>query len=180
MAVNAATIAKRYAIALFELTHEQAIDEQVLTELLAIRQILSDNPTLTQVLLSQRVSEEDKQQLLLQLTNTASPVVVNLIQMTYDYRRFAELPAIIKQYESMVNEAQGVMAATVTTAIALTADQVARLRAKLCERFDAQEIQLTQIVDATILGGVIVTAKNQVLDGSLATKLAHIRQQIIR
>jgi len=180
MAINAATIAKRYAIALFELTHEQAIDEQTLTELLAIRQVLVDNPTLTQAMLSQRVTEDGKQRLLSQLTTAASPVVANLVHMTYDYRRFADLPAIIKQYENLVNKAHGVVAATVTTAIALTDEQVQRLTTQLLKRFDAKEIQLTQVVNVDILGGVIVTAKNQVLDGSLATKLANIRQRIIR
>ncbi|MDB7636245.1 ATP synthase F1 subunit delta, partial [Lactococcus garvieae] len=101
-------------------------------------------------------------------------------QMAYDYRRFSNLPAIITAYEALVNKAEGVVYAEVKTAVALSDEQAARMTAQLANRFDAKEVKLTQSVDENLLGGVVVRANNQILDGSLATKLAAIRQSIIR
>ncbi len=70
--------------------------------------------------------------------------------------------------------------AEVKTAVALSDEQAARMTEQLAKRFEAKEIKLTQVVDEALLGGVVVQANNQILDGSLATKLAAIRQSIIR
>lgn len=180
MALDKATIAKRYAVALFELTHDQGTDADTLAELTAIRDILVQNPEFTKALLSLRIDEAAKRNMLATLSEGTSQVVANLIQMTYDYRRIQNLPVIITKYEELVNEAAGVVNAEVQTAVPLSDEQVTRLKEQLVQRYQANEVRLTQIVDEDLLGGVIVKANDQILDGSLATKLAAIRQSIIR
>ena len=180
MALDKATIAKRYAVALFELTHDQGTDADKLAELTAIRDILVQNPEFKKALLSLRIDEAAKRNMLATLSEGTSQVVANLIQMTYDYRRIQNLPAIITKYEELVNKAAGVVNAEVQTAVPLSDEQVSRLKEQLVQRYQANEVRLTQIVDEDLLGGVIVKANDQILDGSLATKLAAIRQSIIR
>ena len=178
MALDQATIAKRYAVALFELTHDQNTDAATLAELVEVRTVLVENPELTKAIESMRVPESAKQQMVATLSDGASQVVKNLLQMAYDYRRFSDLPAIITAYEDLVNKSEGVVYAEVKTA--LSDEQAARMTEQLAKRFEAKEIKLTQVVDEALLGGVVVQANNQILDGSLATKLAAIRQSIIR
>lgn len=180
MALDKATIAKRYAVALFELTHDQGTDTETLAELTALRDVLEQNPEFTKALLSLRIDEAAKQKMLAALSEGTSQVVGNLIQMTYDYRRIQNLPAIITKYEELVHKAAGIVNAEVQTAVPLSDDQVSRLKEKLVQRYQANEVRLTQSVDENLLGGVIVKANDQILDGSLATKLAAIRQSIIR
>ena len=180
MALDKATIAKRYAVALFELTHDQGTDTETLAELSALRNVLEQNPEFTKALLSLRIDEAAKQKMLAALSEGTSQVVGNLIQMTYDYRRIQNLPAIITKYEELVHKAAGIVNAEVQTAVPLSDDQVSRLKEKLVQRYQANEVRLTQSVDENLLGGVIVKANDQILDGSLATKLAAIRQSIIR
>lgn len=180
MALDQATIAKRYAVALFELTHDQNTDAATLAELTEVRTVLVENPELTKAIESMRVPESAKKQMVATLSDGTSQVVTNLLQMAYDYRRFSNLPAIITSYEALVNKAEGVVYAEVKTAVALSDEQAARMTAQLANRFDAKEVKLTQSVDENLLGGVVVRANNQILDGSLATKLAAIRQSIIR
>lgn len=180
MALDKATIAKRYAVALFELTHDQGTDTETLAELTALRDVLEQNPEFTKALLSLRIDEAAKQKMLATLSEGTSQVVGNLIQMTYDYRRIQNLPAIITKYEELVHKAAGIVNAEVQTAVPLSDEQVSRLKEKLAQRYQANEVRLTQSVDENLLGGVIVKANDQILDGSLATKLAAIRQSIIR
>lgn len=180
MALDQATIAKRYAVALFELTHDQGTDAATLAELSTIREVLVQNPDIIKALLSLRIDETSKNQLLHMLSDGTSQVVTNLINMAYDYRRMQNLPAIIDEYQTLVNKAAGIVDAEVTTVVPLSDEQVARLTEQLVKRYEANEVRLTQVVDEDLLGGVIIKANNQILDGSLATKLAAIRQSIIR
>ena len=180
MALDQATIAKRYAVALFELTHDQGTDAATLAELSTIREVLVQNPDIIKALLSLRIDETSKNQLLHMLSDGTSQVVTNLINMAYDYRRMQNLPAIIDEYQTLVNKAAGIVDAEVTTVVPLSDEQVARLTEQLVKRYEANEVRLTQVVDEDLLGGVIIKANDQILDGSLATKLAAIRQSIIR
>ena len=109
MALDKATIAKRYAVALFELTHDQGTDTETLAELSALRDVLEQNPEFTKALLSLRIDEAAKQKMLATLSEGTSQVVANLIQMTYDYRRIQNLPAIITKYEELVHKAAGIV-----------------------------------------------------------------------
>ncbi|TYC48942.1 F0F1 ATP synthase subunit delta [Weissella muntiaci] len=179
MAVNQATIAGRYAKALFELTHDSDLDQTTLAELSALRVVFQDNPELIKAIESERISEQSKLDMVATLKNGTSQVVQNLVQMTFDYRRFSLLPDIITAYEKRVNKAAGKLLVDVTTAITLSDEQVDRMKAQLKQRFAVNEIELNQTVDESIIGGVITYADNQILDGSLATKLAAIRQSII-
>ncbi|MDR3240862.1 MAG: F0F1 ATP synthase subunit delta [Lactobacillaceae bacterium] len=179
MAVDTAIIANRYATALFELSHDQNRDAEVLEELTQLKQVLQDNPDLVKVIVANNITETAKNEVLAILIKDASELVQNLVKMTYDYRRFDLMIKIINDYEALVDESVGQITAEVKTAVELDANQVARLQEVIAKRFGAKSVVLNQSVDATLIGGVIVQANNQIVDGSLATKLAAIRQSIV-
>lgn len=179
MAVDVATIAKRYAVALFELSHDRNSDTETLAELAEIRKVILENPDLVRAIESAGMAESAKQELVEVIIKDASQLVKNLVKMTYDYRRFAILPAIINAYESLVDDAEGRLVADVTTAVALDDDQASRLSASIAKRFGVKTVEIKQTVDESLIGGVIVHADNQIVDGSLATKLSAIRSSII-
>jgi len=179
MAVDTAIIANRYATALFELSHDQNRDAEVLEELTQLKQVLQDNPDLVKVIVANNITETAKNEVLAILIKDASELVQNLVKMTYDYRRFDLMIKIINDYEALVDESVGQITAEVKTAVELDANQAARLQEVIAKRFGAKSVVLNQSVDATLIGGVIVQANNQIVDGSLATKLAAIRQSIV-
>ncbi|MCM0582580.1 F0F1 ATP synthase subunit delta [Weissella diestrammenae] len=179
MAVDIAIIAQRYATALFELTHDQNSDTETLEELKQLKQVALENPDLAKAIAADNIAETSKKELLRVLTRDATQLVKNLIHMLYDYRRFDLMIKIIDAYEALVNQSIGHMNADVKTAVALSDEQVTRLEQVIAKRFNANSVALQQTVDAALIGGVVVQANNQIVDGSLATKLAAIRQSIV-
>jgi len=69
--------------------------------------------------------------------------------------------------------------ARVTSAVPLTAEEQARLRARLGRRF-GRELALTITVNPRILGGLIVQVGDVVIDGSLAGKLDTLQERLLR
>ena len=88
-------------------------------------------------------------------------------------RRLALLPEIAALYEQLRAEAERVVKATVTSAVALDADAIARLTASLKRRF-GREVEITASVDPALIGGAVVDAGDVVIDGSIRTKLARL------
>ena len=99
----------------------------------------------------------------------------------YEYNRMDDLLLIIDEYERRYDEQQGLVSGTVTTAVALSSSQkrtiveTNRTDARLPEKQCFQKK-----VDPAILGGVIVEANHQVIDGSIKSQLDYLRQQIGR
>ncbi|QIL50203.1 F0F1 ATP synthase subunit delta [Weissella coleopterorum] len=179
MALNHAIIAQRYATALFELSHDQNSDTETLAELQELTKVLQSNPNLVKVINAKNINESTKKEVLKTLTESASQLVTNLINMTFDYQRFDLLPQIVQEYQILVHHSVGHMTAEVKTVVELDANQIDRLKQVIVKRFGAKTVELKQIIDPSLLGGVIISANNQIVDGSLATKLAAIRQSIV-
>ncbi|RRG18555.1 F0F1 ATP synthase subunit delta [Weissella viridescens] len=176
--LTSTTVGKRYAKALFELTQPEGTSDATLAELMTIADVFSENPDLMSVLTSVNIPEPDKQALLKSLTKDASALVQHLFDLVYENRRIADLPMIIQQYKVLVDRENEVVTAKVTTAIPLDDAQTARLSDKLKALFKAQTVVIENDVDPKIIGGVKIEANDRVLDGTISTKLANIRQSI--
>ncbi|WP_261164827.1 F0F1 ATP synthase subunit delta [Microbacterium sp. Marseille-Q6965] len=67
--------------------------------------------------------------------------------------------------------------ATVTTARPLTDEQADRLTASLARRYGGQ-IALNQIIDADVVGGIRVQIADDIIDGSISSRLTDLRQRL--
>lgn len=174
------TVANRYARAIFELAQADGQLDQTYHELVSVRQIFSDNPSLAPLLSGVELGIKEKQALVDQLKEEASTYVQNLLQMAFDYRRMNAMVAIIDEFERRYDSMHKRVHAEVVTAVQLDKVRRNQLKDNLAVRFDAQEIVLNEKVDPAILGGVVVKTAGQTLDGSIKTKIEQLRRLIVK
>ncbi|MFD1485295.1 ATP synthase F1 subunit delta [Lacticaseibacillus baoqingensis] len=179
MALTNAVVAPRYARALFEAAQETDQLDNVHTELNALGEIISQNASLLPTLSAVTVAQSDKQQLVDTLKQEATSLVANLLQVTFEYGRIAAMPAIIADFEQRYADAIGQLDATITTAVELTPAQEQALSQAITARFGGQKVQLTTKVDPDVLGGVMVQTRTAVVDGTVKTRLAKLRAQLL-
>ncbi|MEH6780387.1 MAG: F0F1 ATP synthase subunit delta [Rhodoglobus sp.] len=89
-------------------------------------------------------------------------------------RRIGEL---ISTAADIVADQAGKAVATITTAAPLKAAQLERLRAGLASNY-GRELKLNVRLDPSIIGGVRVQIGDEVIDGSVSTKLNDLRIQL--
>ncbi|MET1043435.1 MAG: F0F1 ATP synthase subunit delta [Microbacteriaceae bacterium] len=89
-------------------------------------------------------------------------------------RRIAEL---LRTASSIVADQAGTAVATVSTAVPLSSAQLERLRQGLAAQFK-RALQINQVIDPSVLGGLRVQVGNDVIDGSIASKLNDLRLQL--
>jgi len=65
----------------------------------------------------------------------------------------------------------------VTTAVALSGDQLEQLKEKL-EKISGKKVLLKQKTDPDILGGVRVDLEGQLFDGSVKGRLSELRKKV--
>ena len=95
------------------------------------------------------------------------------LRVLADARRLDLLVEVAALYEDLKREADATLRVTVTSAMALDAGELERLRAALKRRF-SREIEMTTRHDPALLGGVIVDAGDEVIDGSARGRLERL------
>jgi F-type H+-transporting ATPase subunit delta len=85
-------------------------------------------------------------------------------------RRLALLPEIARLFNSLKQQAEQQLQVRVVSAIPLSEDQAKRMSEALAKRFECA-IELDAEVDPAVLGGAVIYAADQVIDGSLRGRL---------
>ena len=84
--------------------------------------------------------------------------------------RLPLLPQVAELYRGLREEAENRLRVKVVSAVPLDEEQSGRLKEALARRFEC-EIELDNEIDAGIIGGAVVYAGDQVIDGSLQGRL---------
>jgi F-type H+-transporting ATPase subunit delta len=90
-----------------------------------------------------------------------------------------QLDEILIELDRLVHREPELQTAIITSAVPLTAEEREVLHAKLIERFGA-DLDLEFDVDTSLLGGVHIRVGDQIIDGSVAGKLAVMRERLTK
>jgi len=91
--------------------------------------------------------------------------------------RLPLLPEITVLYRRLRQKAENRLYVRVVSAVPLEDDQSSRLRVALAKRFES-EIDLESEIDPGVLGGAVIYAGDQVIDGSLLGRLLRLEQNL--
>jgi F-type H+-transporting ATPase subunit delta len=119
-----------------------------------------------------------KQELLRPLFPKDAPAEVqNFVYLLATKNDMHLLPEIVSNVDRFAHRGMGVTVAKVTSAIALTDSEKRALETKLRKQF-GDNLDFDYVVDKEILGGVIVRVGDKVIDGSVAGKLAALKEKL--
>ena len=178
-----AVVARRYADAIFALGRKEG--EKALTRrgscLAALGEMIDGAPELAMTLKSPVVSVEEKKGVMGKLLARvkADAVMRNFCFLLADKDRLAFLREIAACYGRRLDAAKGVVRGRFTTAVPLSDEKQAAVKAAL-EKKSGKAIELTFAVDKDILGGVVLSMGDRVLDASLRAQLGILRDTFKR
>jgi F-type H+-transporting ATPase subunit delta len=169
-----------YARALFEMAQAEAAVSRVEEELFRLRELLRANPALLEFLKDANVKREGKRQALSELfQGRVQPLVLNVLLTLSDQDRAGRLAHIIEEFSAIAGAARQQVTGEITAAIKLDDATLARLATEL-SRITGKRVQLLQKVDLSILGGAIIQVGDQIIDGSLRSKLNQIKDKLVQ
>ena len=172
-----ASLAGRYASALFDLARDQRQIESVGKSLEALNQALADSKDFNELVTSPLVSREEAGKSFAALAPQLGldPVTANFLGVLARNGRKSELRNVIRAFRRLAAEHRGETTAEVVTARPLNDDQLAQLRQQLRARA-GRDVTIDAAVDPTILGGIVVKLGSQQIDASIRTKLNRLAQ----
>ena len=167
-----ASLAGRYASALFDLAREERQIDTVGRSLDVLGQALLDSKEFSELIASPLVSREEAGKAFAALAPKLSldPTTANFLGVLARNGRKNQLRAVIRAFRRLAAEHRGETTADIITARPLNDDQLTELKAQLRARA-GRDVNIDATVDPNILGGIVVKLGSQQIDASIRTKL---------
>lgn len=173
---NVSGVAGRYATALFELAVEAKALEKVEADLSRFNEALDAVEDLQRLVKSPMFSAEEQGRALAAVLDEMKieGLTKNFLLLVSKNRRLFAAPDMIRAFRAMLAEHRGEMSATVTAASKLTEAQVTALKQALKAAL-GKDVMLDQLVDPSLVGGLMVKVGSRMIDTSIRTKLTSLR-----
>ena len=168
--------ARRYAQAVFEIALEKQELDRWQADLDKIA-FLGENTEVTVLLQNPKLRPGDKSKLLAALLSDVNPLALNLVNLLVTKGKWEAASQIAHHYREMLDASRGIERASVTTAVPLDNDGRQRVEARL-GAISGKKVIVTSAVDADLLGGVVARIGGKLLDGSVRTRLASLKEKI--
>jgi len=172
-----ASLAGRYASALFDLARDERQIEAVGRSLDLLAQALADSRDLSELATSPLIDREEAGRAFAAVADQLGldGLTKNFLAVLARNGRKNQLPNVIRAFRRLAAEHRGETTAEVVTAHPLKDDQLAALKAQLRGRA-GRDVAIETRIDPEILGGIVVKMGSQMIDASIRTKLNRLAE----
>ena len=164
-------VGKRYATSLFEVALELKKTDDFHSQLEFIKETLNSEEKILQILNHPRISKKEKRDVMENIFGKhVSKEVLNFLFIIIDRRREANLIDMVVEYNTLFKEYKDILDIDAITAIPMKESSKERLSLVLKDKF-GKGINLSNSVDPSIIGGVLLKMNDKIIDSSLKNQL---------
>ena len=167
-----------YARGLFEVARAEGTLDEVEDELFRFARSYESSDELRNALSDDQIPPAKRQSIVEDLLGgKATSTTVQLISMVVGSGHGRDLPAIVDRMVQRAASSKDLEVAEVRSAVALTDDQQDRLKAALANA-TGKSVSLKVVVDPSVLGGLVATVGDTVIDGTVRTHLDQLKSRL--
>lgn len=172
------TVARRYAVAMYELARDAKAVERVRADLHVVRDAIYEDAASKSFFLSPVVDRKEKERLFKHaFGGKTHDVTLHSLLLLIRKRRERLLAEIVKQFDVLEVNGRGAEPLTITTAVALSGEQLRATVSRL-EKIYAKKFDVEQKVDSRLIGGMRVMMGDRRIDGSVAGRLEELARTL--
>ncbi len=172
-------LARRYAKAIFTVGQEQTKLEEYNDALSGVAGLYVSNPEIVDALTNPLYPVDVREKVMTGIIGSmeVDSVMGNFLSLLVEKKRADILPEIAEEYKIMADEEKNISHGSVISAVELSSELRESVQATL-EKLTGKKVELTTSVDPTIIGGIIAKVGDLILDGSIKTQLAGLKDSI--
>ncbi len=172
-------VASRYGQALYSLALDKGQILKWQEEAKEIMRAFNENADFIVVLASEFLPIEERQQILANTLKGISNEIICLLQIVIANHRTNEINNILLAFNTLCNEYKGVEEGYLYSSIRLDESTIKQIEAKI-SKVEHHQVELHNVIDPTLIGGVKVVIHDRVYDGSLKYHLEEMKKDLLK
>ena len=170
-----------YGEALFELAVEEGREEELMNEVILLRELLSENPDFGKLMNHPKVLKEDKLEVLEAVfKGRVSEELVGFLHLIVSKDRYGEIDSILDYFINEVKQVKGIGVAYVATALDLSEAKKKEVEQKLLSTTSFTRMEMHYQVDESLIGGMVIRIGDRVVDSSIRTRLYEMKKELMK
>lgn len=171
---------RRYALALYEVAEEKGKVQQYLEDLREICDLIRNNNDFYEVIKHPQISTKKKKRTFINIfKGHIDEELLSFLLILIEKDRILYLEEKLKAMEKIDLERKNTITGIVKTTVPLTEEEFNNLVKTLEEKYN-KHIILKQEIDESILGGIYVRINNDVIDGTIKSKLSELKDLMLK
>lgn len=172
-------VARTYAQSLMDLAQQQGVVDPVARELSDLADLLADQTELRAFFASPSIHAAKRAKSLQAIfEGRLSDLTYRFLQVVNRKGRLDQLGRIRVAYEQLLMDKRGQVEVDLYTAGEMPADRLRAVEQRIGEAIGREAIVHAR-VDPSLIGGMKLRIGDKLIDGSIATRLASLRRQLI-
>jgi F-type H+-transporting ATPase subunit delta len=167
-----------YARALLEIGQSEGRLDEVEDELFRFARIVEGNDELRMALSNPGLSAERRSAIVDELLEGRALVLTRaMASFVVGAGRGHDFPAIVQRFVELAAQTRERAVAEVRSATPLDGPQIERL-AQALSRATGKQVEVKVVVDPTLLGGIVATIGDTVIDGTVRHRLEQLKESL--
>jgi F-type H+-transporting ATPase subunit delta len=169
-------VASRYVKSLLGLAVEKGVLDKVHDDMILFSKVCEQNRAFVLMLRNPIIKHDKKRDILEKLfKGKVQTLTLAIFDIITKKNREPLLPAIATEFHIAFNDYKGVGGASVTTAIPLDAKLRAEIEQIVKKLSDKKQVEITEKVDADMIGGFVLNVGDRQIDASIKNKLKALK-----
>lgn len=171
---------RRYALALYEVAEEKGKVQQYIQDLQEICNIIETNKDFYEVIKHPQITTHKKKRTFINIfKGHIDEDLLSFLLILIEKDRILYLKEKLIEMQKIDLERKNTVKGIVKTTVPLTEEEFTDLVATLENKYN-KHIILEQLIDEEILGGIYVRVNNDVIDGTVKSKLDELRELMLK
>ena len=177
--MNESKISVRYAKALFNLSKEMNLHDQVRSDMEYLQKLITDVAEFKSLMDNPILKPSQKMKILDSiLKNHIHPITQSFIELIVHNNRLSYLASIARIYIDLFRKDLGIEPATLITSVPID-EGLRHTLLRIIEKRMNIKVELQEETDTSLIGGFILKIGNQQIDASISNQLENIKKELI-
>jgi F-type H+-transporting ATPase subunit delta len=173
-------VARRYTLALLELTEDLKLTDIIVKDFLDLIKSIKNSKELALFLKTPIINSPKKGKVLdVMLKGRFNDLTIKFVNILVKKERENLLYDICQDFLDLVNEKRGIVKAHIKTAIDISDKDRKSLTEKIA-KYTGKEVKADFIVDKSIKGGFVALIEDKIIDASIIRQLQLLREQFTK
>ena len=129
------------------------------------------NPDFKKIIETNTIRHNKKLELLKNVLKGFDSLFIDFLAVVNDHDRFKEINNIMVEYKKIIDNAKNILHVDVMSCYKLQEDELKRIRNALERKYPSKNIEITNVIDESLIGGINIVCNGQNYDISLKRQL---------